>query len=222
MTPSTCSAPKRGADPHSNDDGDQREHPRYVEIDLKSALSHQSYATDEFVRALSFEVTTYFTALTTKARFQEEDVYYVSIKEEGKGKEEKTDTTLSALGLIPQQIDVMVNLFLYEVDNSVIGVLGLLTRKQLSKRLKNYDINNKWVKFESLLRNVNGKTGVGDTIPRLCGRNMVNYGTIKKYMIMYREMLVWYMENVQYLPALDNMSKGLWFYTKCQNGSPHD
>eukprot|EP00536_Pseudo-nitzschia_multiseries_P006939 jgi/Psemu1/16481/gm1.16481_g len=77
-------------------------------------------------------------------------------------------------------------------------------------------------KFRVSLRNVQGKTGGDDTTRHLYGRNMVNYNTIKKFMIMYREMLVWYMENVQYPPAPDNMSKGLWFYTKYQNNSPHD
>eukprot|EP00536_Pseudo-nitzschia_multiseries_P002874 jgi/Psemu1/6566/gm1.6566_g len=152
----------------------------------------------------------------------EDGVYYIYIKEEGEGEEEKTDTTLSAFGPIPLQIDVMVNFFLYEVDNGVTGVLGLLTKKQISKRSKDYNMNNKWVKFESLLRNVHDKKGRADTTSSLSGRNVVNYVTIKKYMIMYREILVWYMENVQYPPGPENTSKGLGFHTKCQNGSPHD
>eukprot|EP00536_Pseudo-nitzschia_multiseries_P014025 jgi/Psemu1/37319/gm1.37319_g len=248
MTPST-SAPKLGVDPHSNGETQQNKKGRTSsrpQDDSNSTLPgskdppnnplkdndnqqehrslHQLYATDEFARALSFEVATCFTALMTKARFQEEDVYYISDKEDGKGKEEKTGTTLSALGPIPRQIDVMVNFFLYKVDNGVTGVLGLSIRKQLSKQSKDYyDMNNKWVKLESLFWNVNGETGVGGTIQRLFGCNVVNYGTIKKYMIMYREMLVWYMDNVQYPPAPDNMSKDLWLYTKCcQNCSPHD
>eukprot|EP00536_Pseudo-nitzschia_multiseries_P014673 jgi/Psemu1/39740/gm1.39740_g len=46
-------------------------------------------------------------------------------------------------------------------------------------------MGNKWYNFESLLRNVNDKSGVNS----LYGRNVVNYVTIKKSMIMYREIL---------------------------------
>eukprot|EP00536_Pseudo-nitzschia_multiseries_P004830 jgi/Psemu1/10974/gm1.10974_g len=151
------------------DDDDQQKHWMSMERNLESAMVHQLYASSEFVRALSFE-----------ARFQEEDIYSISIKEEGKEKEEKN-----------QHYD--------------------------------YGMNNKWVKFESLLQNVHGETGGGHTTPRLYGRNVVNYTTIKKYLIMYREILGWYMENVQYPPAPENMGQGLLcFYTKCQNGSPHN
>eukprot|EP00536_Pseudo-nitzschia_multiseries_P012502 jgi/Psemu1/32278/gm1.32278_g len=244
MTPST-SAPKHGANPHSNgetqawkkgrnssqsepndkpiipqeecernsarensnstlpglkdppiyplqDDVDQGKHRRSVKMNLKPTLIHQLYASEEFVRALSFEVTTCFTALMTK-------VYL------------KTSTPS------PRNGD-----FFNEVDNGVTGVLGLLTRKQISDQLKDYNMNNKRVKFESLLQNVHGETGGGNTTPRLYGRNVVNYTIIKKYMIMYREILVWYMENVQYPPAPEIMCQGFCFYTKCQNGSPHD
>eukprot|EP00536_Pseudo-nitzschia_multiseries_P003804 jgi/Psemu1/8564/gm1.8564_g len=198
-----------------------------VENNLKAALRNQSYATDEFSRNLSLEVTRCFTALTTK-------VYLVSSiikskprpdfrkttsstswsEKKDREKKKKLDTTFSDLGPIPWQIDVMVNLFLYEVDNGVNGVLELLTRKQISKQFKDYDLNNKWLNFKALLGNVEDKIRGGS----LYGRNMVNYATIKKYMIMYRKILVWYMKNVQYPPGPDS----LWFHTKCQNGSPHD
>eukprot|EP00536_Pseudo-nitzschia_multiseries_P006498 jgi/Psemu1/15460/gm1.15460_g len=153
-------------------DDDQWKHRMSVENNLKAALRNESYATDEFLRNLSLEVTTCFTALMTK-------VYLVSsiIESEprpdfrkttsttsrsdkkGKGKKKKSDTTLSDLGPIPRQIDVMVNLFLSEVDNSVTGVLELMTRKQISDRFKDYDLNNKWLNFKSLLGNVEDKIG---------------------------------------------------------------
>eukprot|EP00536_Pseudo-nitzschia_multiseries_P015576 jgi/Psemu1/43116/gm1.43116_g len=212
-------------------DDDQWKHRMSVENNLKAALRNESYATDEFLRNLSLEVTTCFTALMTK-------VYLVSsiIESEprpdfrkttsttsrsdkkGKGKKKKSDTTLSNLGPIPRQIDVMVNLFLSEVDNSVTGVLELMTRKQISDRFKDYDLNNKWLNFKSLLGNVEDKIGGAS----LYGRNVVNYATIKKYMLFYREILVWYMNNVQYPPGPDNTPDGLFFHTKFQNGSPHD
>eukprot|EP00536_Pseudo-nitzschia_multiseries_P004833 jgi/Psemu1/10991/gm1.10991_g len=257
MTPTTNSARKRGANPHSNgdrnnekkgrlkdpspnnplkDDDNQQKHRRSVEDNLKLALRNQSYATDEFVRALSLEVTTCFTALTAKVylvsriieskprpNFRKTMSTMSTSKKKKRGKKKKFNTPFSALGPIPRQIDVMVNFFLYEVDNGVTGELELLTRKQKSERLKDYNMNNKWVNFESLLRDVHNEIGGGDTTSSLYGRNVVNYATIKKYMIMYREILVWYMENVQYPPGPDNTSKGLWFHTKCQNGSPaHD
>eukprot|EP00536_Pseudo-nitzschia_multiseries_P019349 jgi/Psemu1/60219/gm1.60219_g len=115
--------------------------------------------------------------------------------------------------------NVMVDLFLYELDNvfnGVTGVLGLLSRKQISERFKDYDMTNKWNNFKSLLRNVNNKSGVDS----LYGRNVVNYDTIKKYMIMYREILVWYMKNVNYPPGLDYTSEALCFHTKGDNCSP--
>eukprot|EP00536_Pseudo-nitzschia_multiseries_P000417 jgi/Psemu1/916/gm1.916_g len=87
MTPTTNSARKRGADPHSNNkrtnekkgrlkdpppnsldkhDDDQNKHRYEVYWNLKAALKDESYGTDEFVRNLSVEVTTCFTALMTK------------------------------------------------------------------------------------------------------------------------------------------------------------
>eukprot|EP00536_Pseudo-nitzschia_multiseries_P010263 jgi/Psemu1/25436/gm1.25436_g len=87
MTPTTNSAQKRGADPHSNNkrtnekkgrlkdpppntleksDDDQIKHHSLVLKNLKIALIRESYGTDEFVKNLSLEVTTCFTALTTK------------------------------------------------------------------------------------------------------------------------------------------------------------
>eukprot|EP00536_Pseudo-nitzschia_multiseries_P004582 jgi/Psemu1/10280/gm1.10280_g len=188
-----------------------------------------SYGTDEFVKNLRLEVTTCFTALTTK-------VYLVSriidsqprpdfrktqsttslAEKKVRGKKKKSDTLFSDLGSIPHQIDVMVNLFLYELDNGVTGVLGLLTRKQISEQFKDYNMRNKWFNFESLLRNVHDKSGVGS----LYGRNVVNYATTKKYMIMYREILVWYMKNVQYPPGSDYRLDDLCFHTKGQNCSP--
>eukprot|EP00536_Pseudo-nitzschia_multiseries_P003379 jgi/Psemu1/7639/gm1.7639_g len=134
-----------------------------------------------------------------------------------RGNKKKSNTAFTDLGPIPHQIvDVMVNLFLYELDNSVTGVLGLLTRKQISKRFKDYDMRKKWFNFESLLRNVHNKSGVGS----LCGYIIVNYTTLKKYMIMYREILVWYIKNVQYPPGLDYTPDDLCFHTKGQNCSP--
>eukprot|EP00536_Pseudo-nitzschia_multiseries_P013105 jgi/Psemu1/34196/gm1.34196_g len=101
-------------------DDEQRKHSMSEENNLKEALRNESYATDEFLRNLSLEVTTCFTALTTK-------VYLVSSiieskprpdfrktisstsrsEKKGRGKKKKSDTTLSDLGPVPQQIDVM-------------------------------------------------------------------------------------------------------------------
>eukprot|EP00536_Pseudo-nitzschia_multiseries_P012649 jgi/Psemu1/32758/gm1.32758_g len=251
MTPTTNSARKRGANPNSNKkttsckkgrlkdpppnsldkhDADQNKHRYAVIWNLKNALKDESYGTEEFVRNLSVQVTTCFTALMTK-------VYLVSKiieskptpdfrksmsttksaeKKKGKGKKKKSDTTLSDLRPIPHQIDVMVDLFLYELDKGVTRVLGLLSRKQLTERFNDYDMANKWNKFESLLRNVNGTSGVDS----LYGRNVVNYVTIKKYMIMYREILLWYMKNVKYPPRSNYTSEALCFHTKGDNCSP--
>eukprot|EP00536_Pseudo-nitzschia_multiseries_P001361 jgi/Psemu1/3194/gm1.3194_g len=56
----------------------------------------------------------------------------------------------------------------------------------------------------------------------LYGCNVVNYKTIKKCMVVYQEILVWYMENVIYAPTPENMEKGLCFYTKRDEGSLHN
>eukprot|EP00536_Pseudo-nitzschia_multiseries_P011442 jgi/Psemu1/28896/gm1.28896_g len=137
-------------------------------------------------------------------------------KKKGRATKKKSDTTLSDLGPIPHQIDVMVDFFLYELDNRVTGVLGLLSRKQISEQFKDYGMTNKWNNFESLLQNVNDKSGVDS----LYGHNVVNYDTIKKHMIMYREILVWYMKNVNYPPGADYMPEALCFHTKGDNCSP--
>eukprot|EP00536_Pseudo-nitzschia_multiseries_P011661 jgi/Psemu1/29592/gm1.29592_g len=127
--------------------------------------------------ALSLEVTTCFTALTTKVYLvsriiQSEprpDIRKMTLntslsKKKGKGKKKKPTP------------HAMVNFFLYKVDNDMTGVLGVLTRKQISEQLKDDNMNNKWVKFESLLRNVHDEIGGGDTTSSLYGRNVVNYG----------------------------------------------
>ena len=251
MTPTTNSARKRGANPNSNEkttsckkgrlkdpptnsldkhDTDQRDHRQAVINNLTKALKGESYGTEEFVRNLSLEVTTCFTALLTR-------VYLVSKiieseptpdfrksmsttnsaeKKKGKGKKKKPDTTLSDLGPIPHQINVMVDLFLFEIDNGMTGVLKFLSRKQLTDRFNDYDMANKWDRFESLLKNVNDTSGVD----AIYGRNVVNYVTMKKYMIMYREILVWYMKNVKYPPGSDISSEDLCFHTKGDNCSP--
>eukprot|EP00536_Pseudo-nitzschia_multiseries_P012770 jgi/Psemu1/33099/gm1.33099_g len=251
MTPTTNSACKRGADPHSNNkrtnckkgrlkdpppnsldkhDDDQNKHRYKVYWNLNVALKDESYGTDEFVRNLSVEVTTCFTALMMKVYLvskiieskprpdfrKSTSTTTLAEKKKGRATKKKSDTTLSDLGPIPHQIDVMVDLFLYELDNGVTGVLGLLSRKQLTEQFKDYDMMNKWNNFESLLQNVNNKSGVD----ALYGRNVVNYDTIKKYMIMYREILVWYMKNVNYPPGLDYTSEALCFHTKGNNCSP--
>eukprot|EP00536_Pseudo-nitzschia_multiseries_P015402 jgi/Psemu1/42429/gm1.42429_g len=193
MTPST-SASKRGANPHYNgetpaecekkslrvnsnstspalkptpiypdaipftlqDDVDHKKQRISVEKNIVLALEGQTYASTEFKPS---------TPSPTKKK--------------GKKKKEKTNTTLSALGPIPPQIDVMVKK-LYKVNNGVTaGVLGLLNRNEISDQLKDYDMKNKWENFESLLRNVHGETGGGDTKQRLYGHNVVNYVTIK-------------------------------------------
>eukprot|EP00536_Pseudo-nitzschia_multiseries_P009020 jgi/Psemu1/22160/gm1.22160_g len=96
-------------------------------------------------------------------------VYSISNEEK---EEEKKKSLLGTFCPTPCQIDVMVNFFLYETDNSVAGKLELLI-------------------------------------------------TIKKYMLLYQEILVWYMDNVKYPPAPEKMDQGLWFYTKRDNSSSH-
>eukprot|EP00536_Pseudo-nitzschia_multiseries_P015586 jgi/Psemu1/43153/gm1.43153_g len=192
------------------DNVDQQKHWRSVEKNLRLALNGQLYASADFARALS-----------SKVQFQEEAVYSVSEKKKGKNKKEKTDNKLSALGPIPRQIDVMV-ILLYKVNSGVTGVLGLLNRKEISNQLKDYDMKNKWDNFESLLWNVHGETVGGYTNSHLYGPNVVNYVTMKKYMIMYWEILLWYIENVKYPLAPENMDQGLCFYTKGEDGHPHE
>eukprot|EP00536_Pseudo-nitzschia_multiseries_P008413 jgi/Psemu1/20378/gm1.20378_g len=66
---------------------------------------------------------------------------------------------------------------------------------------------------------VHGRRQVGGIKPRLYGRNVVNYKTIKKYMVVYWEILVWCIENVKYPPVPETMEKGLYFFTKRDNSS---
>eukprot|EP00536_Pseudo-nitzschia_multiseries_P012137 jgi/Psemu1/31034/gm1.31034_g len=100
---------------------------------------------------------------------------------------------------------------------------------------EDYEMNKKWDNFQSLLWHVHVERQVWDTRPRLYGRNVVNYIIIKKYMILYREILVWYMDNVDYPPILvwcmdnvdyppvpEKMGQQMLFYTKRGNGSSHD
>eukprot|EP00536_Pseudo-nitzschia_multiseries_P004623 jgi/Psemu1/10390/gm1.10390_g len=166
-------------------DDNQRKHRMSVENNLKAALRNESYATDEFLRNLSLEVTTCFTALTTKVYLVSNHVNYVMVREEGQGKEEKIRHNVKRLGTYSRKIDVMVNLFLSKVDNGVTGVLELMSRKQISDQFKDYNLNNKWLNFKSLLGNVEEEIGGAS----LYGRNVVNYATIKKYMLFYREIL---------------------------------
>eukprot|EP00536_Pseudo-nitzschia_multiseries_P001761 jgi/Psemu1/4006/gm1.4006_g len=61
-----------------------------------------------------------------------------------------------------------------------------------------YKMKSKWDNVQSLLWHVHGEREVGDTNPCLYGCNVVNYVTIQKYMVVYQEILLWYMENVKY------------------------
>eukprot|EP00536_Pseudo-nitzschia_multiseries_P002725 jgi/Psemu1/6135/gm1.6135_g len=83
-------------------------------------------------------------------------------------------------------------------------------------------MKNKWDNFESLLQNVHGETVAGDTNNRLYGCNVIKYVTMKKYLIMYWEIILWYMENVEYPPSPKNLDQSLCFYTKGEEGRPHE
>eukprot|EP00536_Pseudo-nitzschia_multiseries_P012219 jgi/Psemu1/31303/gm1.31303_g len=207
------------------DDVDHQKHRTSIEKNLQLALNGQTYASAEFVKALSFKFATYFTQLMTK-------VFIVSkiiqseprpdftkklstkslTKKKGKKKtEEKENNRRDG------------QFFLYkEVDNGVTGVLGLLEKKEISNGLKDYDMKNKWDNFESLLRNVHGETVGGDTNNSLYEHNVVNYITMKKYLTMYWEILLWYMENVEYPLSPNNLDQSLCFYTKGEEGRPHE
>eukprot|EP00536_Pseudo-nitzschia_multiseries_P015762 jgi/Psemu1/43741/gm1.43741_g len=185
MTPTTSSAQKRGIERSTTkyswkNDNDQIKNRSLVLKNLKIALIRESYGTDEFVKILSLEVTTCFTTLTMKVclvsriidskprpDFRKTQSTTSLAEKKVRGKKKKSDTAFTDLGSIPHQIDVMVNFFLYELDNGMTGVLGLLTRKQISEQFKDYNMSNKWLNFESLLRNVHDKSGVGS----LYGRN---------------------------------------------------
>eukprot|EP00536_Pseudo-nitzschia_multiseries_P010116 jgi/Psemu1/25014/gm1.25014_g len=205
MTPTTNSGRKRGANPHSNHERTNEKKGR-LKDPPPNTLEKNDYNQNKHPwLEPQFGGYNMFHCIDDK-----DHDYYVSGREEGEGKEEKSDTAFSELGPIPHQIDVMVNFFLYELDNGVTGVLGLLTRKQISKQFKDYNMSNKWFNFKSLLQNVHNKSGVGS----LCGRNVVNYTTMKKYMIVYREILVWYMKNVQYPPGSEYVGRFLFPYQR--------
>eukprot|EP00536_Pseudo-nitzschia_multiseries_P003550 jgi/Psemu1/8077/gm1.8077_g len=97
-------------------------------------------------------------------------------------RKKKKEKLLSPLDPIPRQIDMMVNLFLFETGNGVAGKLAVVGRTQITNQFNNYEMK------------------IGNTKPHLYGRYVVNYKTIKKYMVVYRKILVWYMENVKYPP----------------------
>eukprot|EP00536_Pseudo-nitzschia_multiseries_P009925 jgi/Psemu1/24557/gm1.24557_g len=163
----------------SEEDLNYRNHWRSVEKNLGSALNGQMYANTEFVKALSLDVSTSFTQLMTKVVYIVSKIIQsepmpsfrkkLSTPSPTKKKKKKKESLLRTFGPIPYQIDVM-----------------------------DYQMKSKWDNFQSLLWHVHGEREVGDTKPRLYGRNVVSYVTIKKYMILYREILVWYMENVEY------------------------
>eukprot|EP00536_Pseudo-nitzschia_multiseries_P002515 jgi/Psemu1/5719/gm1.5719_g len=191
----------------SEEDLDYQKHRRSVEKNLGSALNGQTYANRKFVKALSLDVSTYFTQLMTK-------VYMVSkiiqskpmpnfrkkspTESPNKKKKKKKESSLSTFSSIPRQIVLIVDLTVW---------------------LGSWD---KWDNFQSLLQQVHGEREVGDTRPYLYGYNVVYYVTIKKYMVVYWEILVWYIDNVEYPPVPENMEKGLCFDTKCDNGSSHN
>eukprot|EP00536_Pseudo-nitzschia_multiseries_P005446 jgi/Psemu1/12578/gm1.12578_g len=89
-------------------------------------------------------------------------------------------------------------------------------------QFKNYEMKSKWENFQRLLWHVHGAKKVVEAKKGLYGcHGVVNYERIKKYMVMYQDILVWYMENVEHPPVPENMEKGLCFYTKRDDGSLH-
>eukprot|EP00536_Pseudo-nitzschia_multiseries_P011755 jgi/Psemu1/29850/gm1.29850_g len=161
------------------------------------------YANTEFAKAFSSYVSMYFTQLMTKPYIVSKIIQSepmpnfrkkLSTKSPTKKKKKKKkESLLSMVCPIPCQIDKM-----------------------------DYEMKSKWDNFQSLLQHVHGEREVGDTKPCLHGCNVVNYVTIKKYLVVYQEILVWYMENVKYPPAPEKIDQGLYFYTKCDNGSSHN
>eukprot|EP00536_Pseudo-nitzschia_multiseries_P004680 jgi/Psemu1/10533/gm1.10533_g len=98
----------------------------------------------------------------------------------------------------------------------------LMTKVYIVSKMSTQSPMKKKKKRElSLLWHVHGEREVGDTKPCLYDCNVVNYVTIKKYMVVSQEILVWYMENVVYPWAPENMEKDLRFYTKCDDSSSH-
>eukprot|EP00536_Pseudo-nitzschia_multiseries_P011830 jgi/Psemu1/30212/gm1.30212_g len=76
-----------------------------------------------------------------------------------------------------------------------------LTKKKGKKRRRK---KRKWDNFQSLLWHVRGEREVGDTKPPFYGPNVFHCVPIKKYMIVYWEIL------------------DSWLYTKSDNGSSHN
>eukprot|EP00536_Pseudo-nitzschia_multiseries_P000555 jgi/Psemu1/1246/gm1.1246_g len=104
-----------------------------------------------------------------------------------------------------------------EEKESVVYVWSYVRR--MPCQIDDFEMKKKWDNFQSLLWHVHGEREIGDTKPCLYGCNVV---TIKKYMVLYQEFLVWYTENAKYSAAPEKLDQDLWFYTKHDNGSSHD
>eukprot|EP00536_Pseudo-nitzschia_multiseries_P016286 jgi/Psemu1/45602/gm1.45602_g len=154
----------------------------------------------EVCEGLTFRCFSLFYSIDDKEPMPD---FRKKLSTESPTKKKKKERLLSTFGPIPCQIDVMVNLFLY--DDGVAGKLGVLSRNELTNQFKDYEMKK-----------------VGDTRPCLYSCNVVSYVTIKKYMVVYQEIFVWYMENGKYPPAPEKMDQGLCFYTKCDNSSSHN
>eukprot|EP00536_Pseudo-nitzschia_multiseries_P015881 jgi/Psemu1/44141/gm1.44141_g len=180
-------------------------HRRSTEKKIGSALNDQMYANTELVKALSSDVSTSFTQLMTKGYIvskiiQSEPMpnFRKKLSTEYLAKKKKKERLLSTFGH-------MVNLFLCETDIGVAGKLGLLSTNEITNQFKDYEMKK-----------------VGDARPHLYGCNVVNYKIIMKYMlVVHREIITRYMENVEYPLAPENMEQSLCFYTKRDNGSSH-
>eukprot|EP00536_Pseudo-nitzschia_multiseries_P000461 jgi/Psemu1/1034/gm1.1034_g len=212
------------------EDVDCQEYLNSVKNNLQLALHGQLYASTEFVKASSSDVTrTSFSQLMTKVYIVSKIIQLKPMPNFHKmssmtsdctaKKKKKKKKSLSSLGPIPRKIDVMVNLFLFKTDNGFTGKLAVLGRNEITNQFKEYEMKTKWENFQPLLWYVHGGRQVGDAKPCLYYCNVTNYKTIKKYMVVYREILVWYMENVKYFPAPENKEKGVYFYTKCEHSS---
>eukprot|EP00536_Pseudo-nitzschia_multiseries_P019454 jgi/Psemu1/60791/gm1.60791_g len=206
----------------SEEDLDYQQHRRSTEKNLGSALNGQAYANTELVKALSSDVSTSFTQLMTKGYtvskiIQSEPMpnFRKKLSTEYLAKNKKKERLLSTLGH-------MVNLFLCETDIIVAGKLGVLSTNEITNQFKDYEMISKRDNFQHVLWHVHGGREVGDARPHLYGCNVVNYKTIMKYMlVVHRKIITWYMENVEYPLAPENMEQSLCFYTKRDNGLSH-
>ena len=164
---------------------------------VKEALSTEDYYDDHFGEAVSRQVITPFTELTTRVYIASNVVMTsTNIKR----------ATAKQPGDIPKTIHPSVNVFLCNDKKGNGTEFGIIPRGHFKKRLGRYDFASRWSNLNTLLANKNlylkpspsDGAKAGDSASK---QGFVTPETMSKYLLFVRDVMEWYFLFVEFPPS---------------------